>query len=121
MALNLHPMSVDLAKTAMHQFLVDVIDEYRDHEIKDWLQGLSSAQIQAIISRPGHDILKQNTFVIPFTYLQYAVVPPAAILLDLRKWLENHACIDASNDVLSKTKQYFDRIFSGKSSFIYRG
>jgi hypothetical protein len=57
--------------------------------------------------------------VIPFTYLHYAVVPPASIVNAMKGWLEKHQLISADNQVLQKTKFNFDQIFKGKTEFIH--
>ena len=87
---NLHPLDSNEVIKVMLQFLADVIFEYRDHEIKDWLQGLTLDSIEAIVNKPGNEDLQKNTFVIPFTYLHYAVVPPASIVNAMKGWLEKH-------------------------------
>jgi hypothetical protein len=116
---NLHPLDSNEVIKVMLQFLADVIFEYRDHEIKDWLQGLTLDSIEAIVNKPGNEDLQKNTFVIPFTYLHYAVVPPASIVNAMKGWLEKHSLISSDNQVLQKTKLNFDRIFKGKTEFIH--
>jgi hypothetical protein len=116
---NLHPLESEEAMMLMHQFLADVIFEYRENEIKDWLQGLTLDSIEAIVNKPGNEDLQKNTFVIPFTYLHYAVVPPASIVNAMKGWLEKHPLISTDNDVLKKTKLNFDRIFKGKTEFVH--
>lgn len=116
---NLHPLESETAMMLMHRFLADVIFEYRENEIKDWLQGLTLSAIEAILNKPGNEDLEKNTFVIPFTYLHYAVVPPASIVQALKGWLDKHPLIPNENVILQKTKLNFDRIFKGKSEFIH--
>lgn len=116
---KLHPLESDEAMMLMHRFLADVIFEYRENEIKDWLQGLNQIQIQAILDRPGNEDLKKNAFIIPFTYLHYAVVPNATIVDQLEVWLKQHPLIPEDNTILQKTKLNFSRIFKGKTEFIY--
>ena len=116
---NLHPLESEQVMMLMHKFLADVIFEYRDNEIKDWLQGLTLDSIEAIVNKPGNEELKKNTFVIPLTYLHYAVVPPVSIVNAMKGWLEKHPLISLHNQVLQKTKLNFDRIFKGKTEFIH--
>jgi hypothetical protein len=116
---NIHPMAIKEASDLMNQFLGDVINDYRENEIKDWLQGLTFKDINEILQRPEHEQLRQNTFIIPFTYLHYAVVPNPKILGDLLLWLNQHAIVPNDNEVLKKTILHFNRIFKGKSAFIY--
>jgi hypothetical protein len=116
---NLHPLESEEAMMLMHRFLADVIFEYRDPEIKDWLQGLTLSAIETILTKPGNEDLQKNTFVIPFAYLHYAVVPPTSIINVMKDWLEKHPLIPRENQVLQKTKLNFDRIFRGKTEFIH--
>jgi hypothetical protein len=116
---NLHPLDLEAVNEVVNLFLADVIFEYRDHEIKDWLQGITGDQIEAILARPGNEILRLNTFVIPFTYLKFQVVPPFPIIEKLRSYLQKHTLIPEHNEVLRKTKENFTRIFTGKTDFIY--
>jgi hypothetical protein len=115
----LHPLESEVALMLMHRFLADVIFEYRESEIKDWLQGLTLSSIETIVNQPGNEDLQKNTFIIPFTYLHYAVVPPASIVNAMKGWLEKHPLIPSDNVVLQKTKLNFDRIFKGKTEFIH--
>jgi hypothetical protein len=116
---QLHPLESEVALMLMHRFLADVIFEYRENEIKDWLQGLTLTSIETIVNQPGNEDLQKNTFIIPFTYLHYAVVPPASIVNAMKGWLEKHPLIPSDNVVLQKTKLNFDRIFKGKTEFIH--
>jgi hypothetical protein len=116
---NVHPLESDEAMMLMHRFLADVIFDYRENEIKDWLQGLVLGDILSILNRPGNEDLSKNAFVIPFTFLHYAVVPNEHIIDALEKWLNIHPLIPKENTVLQKTKLNFDRIFRGKTSFIF--
>jgi hypothetical protein len=116
---KLHPMESDEAMMLMHRFLADVIFEYRENEIKDWLQGLSLANIQEILKRPGNEDLFSNAFIIPFTFLHYAVVPGSHLVESLKTWLNQHPLIPNNNTILQKTKLNFDRIFKGKTEFIH--
>jgi hypothetical protein len=116
---HLHPLESEAALMLMHRFLADVIFEYRENEIKDWLQGLTLSSIEMIVNQPGNEDLQKNTFIIPFTYLHYAVVPPASIVNAMKGWLEKHPLIPSDNVVLQKTKLNFDRIFKGKTEFIH--
>lgn len=116
---NLHPLESEEAMMLMHRFLADVIFDYRENEIKDWLQGLTLTAIEDIINQPGNEDLKKNTFVIPFAYLHYAVVPPSSIVNAMKGWLEKHPLISSENQVLQKTKLNFDRMFKGKTEFIH--
>jgi hypothetical protein len=116
---NLHPFESEEAMMLMHRFLADVIFDYRENEIKDWLQGLTLQAIEDIIHKPGNEDLQKNTFIIPFTYLHYAIVPPASIINAMKGWLNNHPLISGDNHVLQKTKLNFDRIFRGKTEFIH--
>lgn len=90
---NLHPLDLDSVNDLVNLFLADVIFEYRDHEIKDWLQGLTGDAIEAILAREGNTSLRSNAFVIPFTYLKFQVVPPFSIVEKLRAYLQKHALI----------------------------
>lgn len=117
---NLHPLDLDSVNDLVNLFLADVIFEYRDHEIKDWLQGLNGDAIEAILAREGNASLRSNAFVIPFTYLKFQVVPPFSIVEKLRAYLQKHALIPETNEVLKKTKENFTRIFTGKTDFIYQ-
>lgn len=114
-----HPLESEEAMMLMHRFLADVIFDYRENEIKDWLQGLTISQIEAILNRPGNEDLLNNTFIIPFTFLHFAVVPNTSIVDRLKLWLDHHPLIPPTNEVLIKTKLNFDRIFKGKTEFIY--
>jgi hypothetical protein len=115
----LHPLESEVALMLMHRFLADVIFEFRENEIKEWLQGLTLSSIETIVNQPGNEDLQKNTFIIPFTYLHYAVVPPASIVNAMKGWLEKHPLIPSDNVVLQKTKLNFDRIFKGKTEFIH--
>jgi hypothetical protein len=114
-----HPLSLPETQALMHQFLSDVIDDFREHEIKEWLQGLTISHIEEILQRPGHETLRTNPFIIPFVYLHYAVVPNAQIVEMLKHWLHQHPMMPKDNEILAKTKLHFDRIFKGKTSYIY--
>jgi hypothetical protein len=116
---KLHPLESEESMMLMHRFLADVIFEYRDNEIKDWLQGLSLPAIETILNKAGNEDLQKNAFIIPFTYLHYAVVPPASIVNAMKGWLDKHPLIPNDNGVLQKTKLNFDRIFRGKIEFIH--
>jgi hypothetical protein len=116
---KLHPLESEESMMLMHRFLADVIFEYRDNEIKDWLQGLSLPAIETILNKAGNEDLQKNAFIIPFTYLHYAVVPPASIVNAMKGWLDKHPLIPNDNGVLQKTKLNFDRIFKGKTEFIH--
>jgi hypothetical protein len=116
---HLHPVESEEAMMLMHRFLADVIFEYRENEIKDWLQGLTLSAIETILKTPGNEDLEKNAFIIPFTYLHYAVVPPASVVNAMKGWLEKHPLISRDNVVLQKTKLNFDRIFKGKTEFIH--
>ena len=116
---NVHPLESDEAMMLMHRFLADVIFDYRENEIKDWLQGLLLDDIHAILNRPGNEDLLKNAFIVPFTFLHYAVVPHEQMVDALQGWLNIHPLIPKENTVLQKTKLNFDRIFRGKTSFIF--
>jgi len=116
---NVHPLESDEAMMLMHRFLADVILDYRENEIKDWLQGLLLDDIHAILNRPGNEDLLKNAFIVPFTFLHYAVVPHEQMVDALQGWLNIHPLIPKENTVLQKTKLNFDRIFRGKTSFIF--
>ncbi|MBM3909148.1 MAG: hypothetical protein FJ352_00020 [Firmicutes bacterium] len=116
---KLHPLESNEAMMLMHRFLADVIFEYRENEIKDWLQGLNNASIQEILDKAGNEDLKKNAFIIPFTYLHYAVVPNPSLVDQLKVWLQAHPLIPQNNIILQKTKLNFDRIFKGKTAFIH--
>jgi hypothetical protein len=116
---NVHPLESDEAMMLMHRFLADVILDYRENEIKDWLQGLLLDDIHAILNRPGNEDLLKNAFIVPFTFLHYAVVPHEQMVDALQGWLNIHPLIPNDNTILQKTKLNFDRIFKGKTSFIF--
>ena len=116
---KLHPLESEKSMMLMHLFLADVIFEYRENEIKDWLQGLTLNVIETIMNKSGNEDLEKNAFIIPFTYLYYAVVPPESIVNAMKVWLNKHPLIPSDNLVLQKTKQNFDRIFRGKTEFIH--
>jgi hypothetical protein len=116
---NVHPLESDEAMMLMHRFLADVILDYRENEIKDWLQGLLLDDIHAILNRPGNEDLLKNAFIVPFTFLHYAVVPHEKMVDALQGWLNIHPFIPNDNTILQKTKLNFDRIFKGKTSFIF--
>jgi hypothetical protein len=116
---HLHPVESEEAMMLMHRFLADVIFEYRENEIKDWLQGLTLSAIETILKTPGNEDLEKNAFIIPFTYLHYAVVPPESVVNAMKGWLKKHPLISRDNVVLQKTKLNFDRIFKGKIEFIH--
>ena len=116
---NVHPLESDEAMMLMHRFLADVILDYRENEIKDWLQGLLLDDIHAILNRPGNEDLLKNAFIVPFTFLHYAVVPHEQMVDALQGWLNIHPFIPNDNTILQKTKLNFDRIFKGKTSFIF--
>ena len=116
---KLHPLESDEAMMLMHRFLADVMFEYRENEIKDWLQGLNQASIEEILDKNGNEDLKKNAFIIPFTYLHYAVVPNPSLVDSLKNWLEKHPLIPNNNVILQKTKLNFERIFRGKTAFIH--
>lgn len=116
---NVHPEELDEVKALMEMFLEDVIFEYRENEIKDWLQGLQPQQIDAIIHRENHEVLFDNQFIIPFVYLHYRVVPNPNLVGYLELMMEHNQLIDQDNVILQNTKKYFKRIFSGKTEYIY--
>ncbi len=116
---NVHPLESDEAMMLMHRFLADVIIDYRENEIKDWLQGLLLDDITAILNRPGNEDLLKNAFIVPFTFLHYAVVPHEQMVDALQGWLNIHPLIPNENTILQKTKLNFDRIFRGKTTFIF--
>ena len=104
---NTHPKDIEEVQALMEMFLEDVIFEYRENEIKDWLQGLNQAQIDAILQRENHEVLKDNSFVIPFVYLQYNVVPNANLVGYLEGLMKFNTIIEDENVVLDNTIKYF--------------
>lgn len=117
---NLHPLDIEEVNALLYLFLADVIYEYRDHEIKDWLHGLNPDDLDFILQKKGHELLQENPFVIPFVYLKFQVVPAAVIAEKLRVYIQKHPLLGDSNDVLNKTKENFTRIFTGKTDYTYR-
>lgn len=117
---NLHPLDIEEVNALLYLFLADVIYEYRDHEIKDWLHGLNPDDLDFILQKKGHELLQENPFVIPFVYLKFQVVPTAVIAEKLRLYIQKHPLLGDSNDVLNKTKENFTRIFTGKTDYTYR-
>ena len=116
---NQHPQDCEEVQALMEMFLEDVIFEYRENEIHDWLQGLQPQQIDGILHRENHELLLQNSFVIPFVYLKYRVVPNPNVVGYLENLMEHNELIEEENVVLQNTKKYFKRIFSGKTEYIY--
>jgi hypothetical protein len=116
---NTHPKDIEEVQALMEMFLEDVIFEYRENEIKDWLQGLNQSQIDAILQRENHEVLKDNSFVIPFVYLHYHVVPTPNLVGYLEGLMTFNTLIEGENLVLQNTIKYFKRIFSGKTEYIY--
>ncbi len=116
---NQHPQDCEEVQALMEMFLEDVIFEYRENEIHDWLQGLQPQQIDGILHRENHELLLQNSFVVPFVYLKYRVVPNPNVVGYLENLMEHNELIEEENVVLQNTKKYFKRIFSGKTEYIY--
>jgi hypothetical protein len=116
---NVHPEEIEEVKALMEMFLEDVIFEYRENEIRDWLQGLQPQQIDEIIHRENHEVLLDNQFIIPFVYLHYRVVPNPSLVGYLELMMDHNQLIDQSNIILQNTKKYFKRIFSGKTEYVY--
>jgi hypothetical protein len=116
---NQHPQDCEEVQALMEMFLEDVIFEYRENEIHDWLQGLQPQQIDGILHRENHELLLQNSFVIPFVYLKYRVVPNPNVVGYLENLMEHNELIEEENVVLQNTKKHFKRIFSGKTEYIY--
>ena len=116
---NVHPEEIEEVKALMEMFLEDVIFEYRENEIRDWLQGLQPQQIDEIIHRENHEVLLDNQFIIPFVYLHYRDVPNPSLVGYLELMMDHNQLIDQSNIILQNTKKYFKRIFSGKTEYVY--
>ena len=116
---NQHPQDCEEVQALMEMFLEDVIFEYRENEIHDWLQGLQHQQIDGILHRENHELLLQNSFVVPFVYLKYRVVPNPNVVGYLENLMDHNELIEEENIVLQNTKKYFKRIFSGKTEYIY--
>jgi hypothetical protein len=114
---NLHPFELDEINMLMNVFLEDVLFEYRENEIKEWLFGLTLDDVETILNRPNNEELRKNSFVIPFIFLKYQVVPPSHLIEPLRHYLHNHPLLPNENIVLKKTKENFTRIFTGKPEF----
>jgi hypothetical protein len=117
---NLHPLDIEEVNALLYLFLADVIYEYRDHEIKDWLHGLSGEDIETILQKKGNELLQQNPFVVAFAYLKFQVVPTLLIAEKLRLYIQKHPILGDSNEVLNKTKENFTRIFTGKTDYTHR-
>lgn len=116
---NTHPQDIEEVQALMEMFLEDVIFEYRENEIHDWLQGLDQNHIELILNRENHEVLKQNSFIIPFVFLRYKVVPKANLVGYLEGLMKHNTLIQEENLVLDNTIKYFKRIFSGKTEYIY--
>jgi hypothetical protein len=117
---NTHPLSFPESTSWINMFLTDVIDDYRDQEIKEWLHGLTEVTIEEILNRAGHESLKIHAFIIPFIYLQYAVVPPTTLIPSLWRWLHIHPESWQDNLVVQNTKTHFYKIFTGKTAYIHQ-
>jgi hypothetical protein len=120
MDLNIHPLDYPGMDNIVLLFLKDVLFEYTEREIQDWLGGLNVTHINELIHRPGHEQLKQNACVIPFIYLRYAVVPPYDIIAKLKACLDMTMIVPQDNVVLKKTKANFAQIFTGKQSYTFK-
>lgn len=116
---NTHPQDIEEVQALMEMFLEDVIFEYRENEIHDWLQGLDQDHIELILNRENHELLKQNSFIIPFVFLRYKVVPKVNLVGYLEGLMKHNTLIQEENLVLDNTIKYFKRIFSGKTEYIY--
>ena len=117
---NLHPLDIEAVNGLLYLFLAEVIFEYRDHEIKDWLHGLSPDDIDHILHKKGNGLLVENPFVIVFAFLKFQVVPTLNVVEKLRVYIQKHPILGDTNEVLNKTKENFTRIFTGKSEFTTR-
>jgi hypothetical protein len=115
----LHPMHLSASLQLQMMFLEDVYFDYQDYEIADWLKGLDESTIEEIINRQGHESLKANSFVIPYTYLKYHVVPKTSLVSYLKTLMHHHRFIDDENPNLKNMKLNFDQIFTGKTSYAF--
>jgi hypothetical protein len=116
---NIHPLEIEEVKALIEMFLEDVIFEYRENEIHDWLQGVNQEQIEEILNREHHEVLRSNSFIIPFTYLHYRVVPSQNLVGYLQDLMKQNDILDMANVIYQNTIKHFKRIFSGKTEYVY--
>jgi hypothetical protein len=121
MDLNTHPTDYPGVEAIINMFLSDVIFEYTEREIQDWLAGLNVLDIESLLHRQGNQALLDNAFIIPFVYLRYAVIPPPALVPHLKGWLDISTIVPKDNVILKKTKINFEQIFTGKQSYTFNG
>lgn len=113
-----HPDLLDDFVKLQNQFLKDVLFEYTNSEIIDWLSTLSVEDISSILKRDPN--LKSNGFIVPFLFIRYKAIPRREIVNYLRTLLNDNQLIPKDNPVLKKTITNFNKIFSERSDFRYR-
>lgn len=101
------------------KFLADVLFDYRENEISDWLSNLTRDDMEAIVNR--EPMIRSNRFVIPFLYIRYRAIPRRDVVDYLRNCLDVNNLIPDNNTVLVRTRTNFHRIFSERSDYTYRG
>lgn len=116
---NIHPLDIEEIKALIEMFLEDVIFEYRENEIHDWLQGINKEKIEEVLNREHHEVLRANSFIIPFAYLHYRVVPHQNLVGYLQDLMKNNDILDLENVVYQNTMKHFKRIFSGKTEYLH--
>ena len=112
-----HPNQLDAFVKLQERFLRDVLFDYTLPEITEWLSNLKAEEIKSILEKD--QALKDNGFVVPFTYIQYKAIPRREIVSYLRSLLDQHTLIPDNNPILFKTKKHFKHIFSERSDFKY--
>jgi hypothetical protein len=112
-----HPDLLEDFVKLQELFLSDVLFEYTQSEIIDWLSNLTAEDIKSILNR--HKELQDNGCVVPFTYIKYKAIPRRDVIDYLRHLIDQHALIPEDNPVLKKTKKNFDVIFSERVDFKY--
>jgi len=111
----LHPNQLDAFVKLQERFLSDVLFDYTLPEITEWLSNLKAEEIKSILDR--HQELKDNGFVVPFTFIQYKAIPRRDTISYLRVLLDHNTLIPEDNPIVFKTKKYFKQIFSERSDF----
>ena len=110
-----HPDQLEAFVELQHLFLSDVLFDYTLTEITEWLSNLKVEEIQNIINQ--HPALKENGFVVPFTYLKYKAIPRREVVSYLRTLLDQNTLIPEENPIVFKTKKHFKQIFSERTDF----
>lgn len=112
-----HPNQLEAFVELQERFLSDVLFDYTLPEITEWLSNLKADDIKAILDR--NQALKDNGFVVPFTFIQYKAIPRREIVSYLRTLLDQNTLVPDENPILFKTKKHFKTIFSERSDFKY--